>query len=105
MPFAKISASASGDNTIVAAVSGKRIRVQNYTIIAAGDVSVTWKSGSTEISGAMPFASNGGAAPGAGGPNATGPDGVLETAGGEALVMNLSGAVLVAGHLRYEVLS
>ena len=105
MPFAKISTSSSGDTTIVAAVTGKRIRVQNYTLIAAGDVSVTWKSGSTTISGAMPLTTNGGMAPSAGAATASGLDGVLETAGGEALVLNLSAAVLVAGHLRYEVLS
>lgn len=104
MPYAAISVSSSGDNTIVAAVTGRRIRVQNYTIIAAGSVSVTWKSGSNAISGAMPLAANGGAAPAAGGPNANGPDGVLETNGGEALILNLSGAVGVYGHLRYEVL-
>jgi hypothetical protein len=106
MPYAVISASASGDNTIVAAATnGRKIRVQNYTFIAAGDVSVTWKSGSVAISGAMPLAANGGAAPSAGAATATGLDGVLETVGGQALVLNLSAAILVAGHLRYEVLS
>lgn len=105
MPYAAISASSSGDNTIVAAVTGKKIRVQNYTILAAGAVSITWKSGSTAISGAMPLAANGGMAPSAGTATATGLDGVLQTAGGEALVLNLSAAVAVGGHIRYEVLS
>lgn len=106
MPYAAISVSASGDNTVVAASGNRRIRVKNYTIIAAGSVSVTWKSGaSTSISGAMPLAANGGAAPSAGSANANGPDGVLETNGGDALVLNLSGAVGVYGHLSYEYLS
>ena len=103
MPYAAISAASSGDNEIVAAVTGRKIRVQNYTIVSAGTVNVTWKSGSTAISGAMPFVANGSLSPAAGGPNANGIDGVLETAGGEALVLNLSGAVGIRGHLRYEV--
>lgn len=104
MPYAPINASASGDNTVVAAVSGRKIRVQNYTAVAAASVSVTWKSGANLISGAMPFAANGGAAPAAGGPNANGSDGILECNLGEALIMNLSGAVLVAGHVKYELI-
>ncbi len=105
MPYAAISASSSGDNTIVAAVGNRKIRVMNYTLIAAGDVSVTWKSGSTAISGAMALTTNGGMAPSAGSAGTNGLDGVLETAGGSALVLNLSAAVSVGGHIRYEVLS
>ncbi len=106
MPYAVIDASTSGDHTVVAAPpAGLKIRLQNYTLIAAGDVSVTWKSGSTEISGAMPLAANGGLAPSAGAETGTGLDGVLQTAGGEALILNLSAAVAVGGHLKYEVVT
>ena len=102
MKFAAISASSSGDNTVVAAVTGKKIRVLNYTAIAAGSVSITWKSGaSTSLSGAMPLAANGGAAPSAGAQTPIGQIPLFETAQGEALVLGLSGAVLVAGHLTY----
>jgi hypothetical protein len=96
---ATISASASGDNTVVAAVVGKKIRVNNYLIVAAAAVSATWKSGaSTSKSGALPLAANGGVA-------APGDEKTrwFETAPGEALVLNLSGAVLVAGHVTYTV--
>lgn len=104
MKFAAISASSSGDNTVVAAVANRKIKVLNYAAIAASDVSVTWKSGSsTSISGAIPFPANGGLAP-VGGPNTpVGMVPLFETATGEALVMNLSSAVLVAGHLAYII--
>jgi len=92
--FAPINASASGDNTIVAAISGKRIRVVNYFMIAANAVNATWKSGSSaSLSGALPLVANvGGVCPEA-------VLGWLITTAGEALVLNLSGAVLVAGHI------
>lgn len=106
MPYATINASDAGDTPVVAAPAAwQKIRVQNYAIVAGGLVSVTWKSGSTEISGAMPLAANEGFAPSAGGPNCNGPEGVLETAGGEPLVLNLSDAVQVGGHLRYELVA
>ncbi len=101
MKFASISAASSGSNEIVAAVTGKRIKVLAYTVIAAGDVSITWRSASTAISGAMSIAQNGGAAPAAG---ASGPLGfvpLLQTESGEALNLNLSSAVQVSGHLTY----
>ena len=66
MKYAIVNASASGSNTIVAAVTNKRIRVLSYVIIAAGDVSVTWQSASNALSGPMALAANGGAAPSAG---------------------------------------
>lgn len=106
MPYAKIDAGTIGDHTVVAAPAAwQKIRVQSYTLIAAGDVSVTSKSGSTEISGTMPLAANGGLAPSAGSSSAIGPDGVLQCAGGEALILNLSAPVAVGGHLRYELVA
>lgn len=103
MKYAVVSASSSGSNTVIAAVTNKRIRVLSYVIVAAGAVSVTWRSASTDISGAMPLAANGGAAPSAGQAVPAGLIGQFETAQGEALNMNLSAAVLVAGHLTYTV--
>lgn len=102
MKHSAISASSSGDNTVVAAVTGKKIKVLNYTMIAATDVSATWKSGaSTSLSGAMPLTNNSGAAPSAGVSTPAGLVPLFETAQGEALVLGLSSAVLVAGHLTY----
>ena len=105
MPYAAISASSSGANTVVAAVANKRIRVQNYLLVGGGTVTATWKSDTTAISGGLPLVANSVVACSAGNSNPNGPDGVLETAGGAALVLDLSGAVAVSGHIRYEVLS
>jgi len=106
LKYAAISASSSGDNTIVAAVTGQKIVLVSYVVVAAGDVSVTWKSGaSTSLSGAMALAANGGAAPGAGPLTPAGVAGLLETAGGEALVLNLSAAVSVGGHIAYRLVT
>lgn len=103
MKYASISTSASGDTTIVSAVTAynKKIRVIAYTIIASGDVSVKFKSGSNDISGAMAIATNGGISAAAGVMTAFGPLGLLETNSGEALVINLSSATQVSGHLTY----
>lgn len=105
MPFASIDTATSGDNTVVAAVPGRKIRLINYTVIAAGAVSIRWKSGaSTNLSGAMSLPQNGGAAPSGSGQSPGGFIGLLETANGEALVLNLGGAVQVSGHLTYQVI-
>jgi hypothetical protein len=101
MKFAAISAASSGSNEIVAAVAGKRIKVLAYTVISAGSVSMTWRSASTAISGAMPLAANGGAAPSGGSVSPLGNMPLLQTEVGEALNINLSSAVGVYGHLTY----
>lgn len=101
MKFVVINASLAGDNTIVAAILGRKIRVVNYTLISAGAVTVTWKSGTTAISGPMPLAANGGMAPSSSVLTPSGLIGVFETNANEALVLNLGGAVAVGGHLTY----
>lgn len=97
--FAVINASSSGDNTLVAADTGKTIRVLSYVFVAAGTVNITFKSGaSTSLSGAMPFVVNAGAvAP----PSSPAAGAYMQTAANQALVMNLSQAVAVTGHLSY----
>ncbi len=103
MKYAIVNASASGSNTIVAAVTNKRIRVLSYVIIAAGDVSATWQSASNALSGPMASAAHGGAAPSAGQATPGGLIGQFETNQGEALNLNLSAAVAVGGHITYIV--
>ena len=94
--FATIACSSSGDNTIVYAVTSKKIRVLAYVITASAAVNAKWKSLSTgDKSGLLYMAANGGAAP----PFC--PTGHFETAAGEALALNLSSAVAVGGHLTY----
>lgn len=96
--FAKIDAASSGDNTIVAAVTGKKIRVIKYSLVCAGAVTVTFASAAgtgTKLTGTMSFAANGGIADG------FCPAGHFETAAGALLNMSLGGAVQVSGSLTY----
>ena len=94
--FASISASAAGDNTLVAAVPGKKLRVLKYTIVTSGSVAAKFRSSSgSDLSGPMTLAANSGVG------GAFCPIGLLETIAGDALVLNLSAVVPVAGHLTY----
>lgn len=94
---AVVSAAGAGDNTIVAAIAGRQIKVASYVLVATGAVVATWKSGAASaISGAMSLAANGGISePGEASSH------VLETVAGQALVLNLGAAVQVSGHLMY----
>lgn len=95
--FAIISGASSGNNTLVAAVTGKKIRVLSYALVAAGAVTVRFESGAdgTALSGVMSLAANGGLA------CAFNEGGWFETAAGVLLNMELGGAVQVSGHLTY----
>lgn len=96
LKFAAISATASGDTVVVAADTNRKIKVVSYVLVAAAAVSVKFKNGSTDVTGAMPLGVNGGVA-------ATGQPSshLLETAANTALNINLSGATTVAGHISY----
>lgn len=94
--FATIAASSSGANTIVAAVTSKKIRVLNYVLVSNGTVNAKWVSVSTgDISGLSYLVANTGVSSG------YAPTGHFETTAGEALSLNLSGAVAVGGHISY----
>lgn len=95
--YAKIVASASGATTIVSAVTSKKIVVLKWDLVTAGAVNVKWQSHvtPTDLTGLYNFAANGGIASG------FCPVGHFATIAGEALDINLSGAVAVAGVLTY----
>lgn len=95
--FAVIDDASSGDNTLITAVTGKKIRVLSYVIVTADAVNVRFESGAggTALTGVMTFAANSGAAM-----NCF-PAGCFETAAGALLNLELSGAVSVDGHLTY----
>lgn len=95
---AKIDAASAGDNTVVAAVAGKKIRVVGIKFSVASDVTVTWKSGTggTALSGAETFKAGGGMS------DYWGPHGYFfETSAGALLNCSLGGAVQVSGWLNY----
>lgn len=93
--FAVISAASSGDNAIVASVSGKKIRVLSYSLVADAAVTAKFRHGTTDLTGAMSFGANGGISV------PYSPVGHFETPVTTALQLNLGAAVGVRGHLTY----
>lgn len=95
--FATITASSSGATTIVAAVTSKKIRVLSWTLVCNAAVNTKWQSHvtPTDKTGLHYFAANGGISV------PFSPVGHFETVAGEALDINLSGAVAVGGSLVY----
>ena len=92
---AVIDFSTAASHTIAAAVAGKVIHITNLTLTVGGETNLTFKSGTTAISGAMDF----------GGTNE--PRGIsdhlgccpLKTTVGEAFVITSSAAVQVSGYV------
>ena len=95
--YAAIAAAGAGDNTIVAAVTGRRICVVAGFWNVAAAVTVRFESGAggTALTGQMEHAANGGFV------LPFNEAGWFETVAGQLLNMELSGAVSVAGALTY----
>jgi hypothetical protein len=95
--FATIVASSSGVTNVLALVGGKRIRVLALQLTANGAVNVKWQSHvtPTDLTGLAYLAANGGYV------LPYNPLGWFQTVSGEALDINLSGAVAVGGCLTY----
>lgn len=95
--YAVISASSSGANTIVSAVASKKIRILRYSLSANGAVNAKWQSATTptDITGLHYLTQYSGFGA------SFCPVGICETVAGEALSLNLSGAVAVGGVLTY----
>jgi hypothetical protein len=94
---ASVSASSSGDNTLVSGTAAQTIRVYKLVLVAASAVSVTLKDGaSTSLTGAIPLTANGALTVDAS-------DGEPEfvTSSGNGFVLNLSGAFAVTGWIQY----
>lgn len=102
MKYAVINASASGSNTIVAGVAGKRIRVLSYVISSNSNVDCTFQSNeTTSLTGPMALGTHGVIASSYGASTPIGLVGQFETDYGEALTLSLNLARVVAGHLTY----
>lgn len=96
--FAAIQAAALGDNTLVAAVAGKRIRVLSLVLVASGGVNtVRLESGAggTALTGLMDLVAEGQLV------LPFNPAGWCETAVAALLNLELSAATAVAGMLAY----
>lgn len=101
--YAVIDDASSGDNPIVAAVAGKRIRVLSLFLVAAGTVNVRFESGSagTALTGQMNLVANVGFSLNAAFDAHGRPKGHFQTAEGELLNLELSANVSVDGSLTY----
>ena len=96
--FAVIDKAGSGDNELIAAVAGKKLRVLAYVLVSGGTVTVRFESaaGGTALTGQMTTAVNNIISSG------YSPVGHFETIAGEALNLELGGAVTVDGHLVFQ---
>lgn len=104
MKYASISVGSSGDNTLIAAVANKRIRVIHYTLGCDQNADAYFKSGaSTTLTGKIYFAASTSFSAGYGAVTPIGLVGMFETNIGEALVLNINGAKTVSGHITYIV--
>ena len=93
---AKIDTASSGAVTIVAAQAGKKIIMTKAVLISGGTTNIKWQSGSTDLTGAMPFVANLGMVD-----ESTMPENGLRTNPGEALNLNNSATVQVSGYIKY----
>ena len=96
--YAVISASSSGNNTLVAGVTGKKIRVVSLFYMAAGTVTVTFQSGAggTAITGAIAHTAQTGVVL-----NENFSGWFQTLANGDLLNVNLNAAISIAGSLSY----
>jgi hypothetical protein len=92
---------APGNITLVAAVTGKIIRVHQVLVASTAGVSIKFQSGTggTDLTGAIPLAANGGFSAD------FNPVGHFQTASATLLNLNISGAATVGGWLVYSEVS
>jgi len=93
--FATISATSSGDTQVVPAVSNRRIVVVAFGVIASATVNIRFRSGSTDITGAMRLVEGGGIAH-------SYDAGLFQTAVNQPLNINLSANATVGGYVVYR---
>jgi hypothetical protein len=93
--YAPINATNSGNTQVVGAVSGKRIRVIAFAVVASATVNIKFQSGTSDITGSMRVVEGGGIAHAYDG-------GLFQTAVGQALNINLSANATVGGYVVYR---
>jgi hypothetical protein len=103
MSTAPITASANGDNVVVAAVPGRRIRVLTFVLSFSAAVNAKFLDGAGGSALSGLYYGLGATAPGFSSDGTTDHRGIFTTSVGNALVLNLSGAIPVGGHVIYEL--
>ncbi len=92
--FVAIDTASSGDNVIVTVDAGKKAVVLSIFLISSSDNTIIWKGGSTVLLGAAAVKEGGGY-------HVESDYGITETADGDDLIINLSGATQVGGGVTY----
>jgi hypothetical protein len=103
--LAVVNVTGAGDNTIVAAVTGKKIRVKAFQLAnqVATANNVKLRSGTTDLHAALPLPLAAGGSLAAQ-DDGDGPDDFLvETVAGALLALNLSAATAVTGTIVYSL--
>ncbi len=99
---AAIAASAAGANTIVAGITGRRIRVLGFLLSFSGSVNAKWNDGTSDMTGLYYGAANVQVeSPPLPNINPTICGHFICAAGGN-LILNLSGATAVGGYVVYD---
>lgn len=95
--YAALALSASGNTTVIAAVTSKKIRVLAAVFVANGTVNLKFQTGTggTDLTGLFYMVANTGAA------LPFNPAGWFETGAGVLLNANLSAAIAVGGSITY----
>jgi hypothetical protein len=96
-----ITSAGSGDNTLVAAVTGKKIRVHGYELSASAAVNAKFRSGTTDLTGLIYLAAAGSS--GTLTRSTATRTGCSRRSPGSALVLNLSAAVPVGGWVDFSL--
>ncbi len=94
-----VNASSSGDNALLSGVSGQSVKVIAMDVVAAAAVSAKLRSNTTDLHAALPLTANGNYWL----PESPSGEVYFQTAAGEALNLNLSGAVAVTGWIKVVV--
>lgn len=106
MKTAAIAASSNGDNVIVAAVAGSKVRVLAFHLSYSGTVNSKWRDGTTDLTGLTFGVANSGIMASLAPPRGPRlkPEPYFETSAGNALQLNLSvGSVPVGGFVCYDL--
>jgi len=93
--FGSISFATSGAQTIATSVAAASIRVLQWNVVCASTTSLQWRSGTSALTGLMPFAANGGISV------PFSPVGLFQATSGSSLVLFNESASSVGGSIVY----
>jgi hypothetical protein len=103
MIYGKLEALTTGDNVIVPAVTGKKVRLHSYVFVCSDATVITWKdTAGNELSGPMSFVANGGAVVLQAAGTYQSQMAQFETVVDTGLVLNQSALSTTGGHIVYD---